>query len=32
LRAQLKTKSTVVVIMPLDDSTTSSLSFAIVSS
>src|ERR1044071_10454246 len=29
LRAQLKTKSTVVVIMPLDDSTTSFLSFAI---
>src|SRR6266550_1454342 len=29
LRDQLKTKSTVVVIMPLDDSTISSLSFAI---
>src|SRR6185437_692659 len=28
-RAQLKTKSTVVVMMPLDDSTISSLSFAI---
>jgi hypothetical protein len=31
LRAQLKTKSAVVVIIPLDDSTISSLSFAIVS-
>src|SRR5438128_392301 len=31
LRAQLKTKSTVVVITPLDDSTISSLSFAITS-
>src|SRR5882724_4811665 len=29
LRDQLKTKSTVVVMMPLDDSTISSLSFAI---
>src|SRR5262249_1809706 len=29
LRAQLKTKSTVVVMMPLDDSTISSLSLAI---
>src|SRR6185295_6160977 len=30
LRAQLKTKSTVDVMMPLDDSITSSLSFAII--
>jgi hypothetical protein len=29
-RAQLNTKSTLVVMIPLDDSTTSSLSFAIV--
>jgi hypothetical protein len=29
LRAQLKTKSAVVVMIPLDDSTISSLSFAI---
>jgi hypothetical protein len=29
LRAQLKTKSTVVVMMPLEDSITSSLSLAI---
>src|SRR6185295_16430835 len=30
LRAQLKTKSTVVEMIPLDDSTISSLSFAII--